>query len=545
MLSSITIRQKLWGFCLLSLTFSMAIAVAGYWGQLQMRNAMTDLMVQVAAQKNFMQADMEHDALHTDAIAAMLAGKMPVAELEAETKKIVSDLREHASLFRDSLVEVKKLELDDAIKNNLAKSDDALNAYVRSAEVIVSVALKDPVAAQAQFAEFEKTFKSLEFSMAEITNLIDRSAKRSEANSGLSSSYAQSAIVLGLLMCGLVLFSICFVFTRSITQPLAGAVRVAESIAAGDLTQKIDVRSQDETGQLMQAMNKMKVVLSRDFTERKRAQEEILRLNVSLEERVRLRTVQLQSANKELEAFSYSVSHDLRTPLRSIAGFSSLLARELGASTASERTKHYLARIRAGVVQMGELIDALLALAQVSGTRLCCDSVDLSAMAQTVLDGYCEREPGRQAQVDVQPSLVVQGDPHLLLQALDNLLGNAWKFSSLRPQARIAFRRETGPDGEAVYVVQDNGAGFDMVYSEKLFGAFQRLHSVTEFAGTGIGLATVHKIITRHGGKIWAKSAPDEGASFHFTLGNLDSIQSELPLAKADGLVLQTESLDA
>ena len=257
----------------------------------------------------------------------------------------------------------------------------------------------------------------------------------------------------------------------------------------------------------------------RDISVRKQAQEEILHLNAALEERVRLRTAQLQAANQDLEAFSYSVSHDLRSPLGAIAGFSKLLGKEIGASGGTERGKHYLARIRAGVVQMGELIDALLSLAQVSRTSLRLESVDLSTIAETVLNGYREREPNRAAQLAIQPGLVVQGDPRLLRQVLENLLGNAWKYSSKQPQTHIIVKCENGPEGVAVYMVRDHGAGFDMAYSDKLFGVFQRLHTASEFEGTGIGLATVHKIITRHGGRIWAESAPGQGATFYFTLG--------------------------
>ena len=261
------------------------------------------------------------------------------------------------------------------------------------------------------------------------------------------------------------------------------------------------------------------VAMVTDISARKQTQDEILQLNAELEERVRKRTAQLQTANQDLEAFSYSVSHDLRSPLNTIDGFSSLLVKEMGVSAATERGKHYLARIRSGVVQMGGLIDALLALAQVSRTSLRRESVDLSALAETVLNAYREREPGRAVQLAIQPGLVVQGDPSLLRQVLENLLGNAWKYSSKQPQTHIIFRRESGPDGVAVYTVQDHGAGFDMAYSDKLFGVFQRLHTASEFEGTGIGLATVHKIITRHGGRIWAESAPGQGATFYFTLG--------------------------
>lgn len=258
----------------------------------------------------------------------------------------------------------------------------------------------------------------------------------------------------------------------------------------------------------------------RSRLERKQAQVEILRLNAELEERVRQRTAQLEAANQELEAFSYSVSHDLRTPLSAIDGFSGLLAKDIRAGGMTPaRGQHYLTRIRAGVAQMGELINALLSLAQVSKTSLRWDSVNLSALAQEVLNGYHEREPGRSVQLQVAPDVQVQGDARLLRQVLDNLLGNAWKFSAGQPQTRIAFGREQGSEGQDVYVVRDNGAGFDMAYSEKLFGAFQRLHTVAEFEGTGIGLATVHRIVVRHGGKVWAESAPGQGATFYFTLG--------------------------
>ena len=258
----------------------------------------------------------------------------------------------------------------------------------------------------------------------------------------------------------------------------------------------------------------------RSRLERKQAQDEILRLNAVLEERVRQRTAQLEAANRELETFSYSVSHDLRTPLAAIDGFSGMLAKDISAGgMTSARGQHYLTRIRAGVGQMGELINALLALAQVSKTSLRWDSVNLSALAQEVLNGYHERAPGRSVQWQVAPDVLVHGDPRLLKQVLDNLLGNAWKFSAGQPQTRITFGREQGSEGQDVYVVRDNGAGFDMAYSDKLFGAFQRLHTVAEFEGTGIGLATVQRIVMRHGGKVWAESAPGQGATFYFTLG--------------------------
>jgi PAS domain S-box-containing protein len=271
-----------------------------------------------------------------------------------------------------------------------------------------------------------------------------------------------------------------------------------------------------------------------DMRERRRWRQQILELNASLEERVQQRTAQLEFANQQLEAFSYSVSHDLRTPLSSIDGFSMLLQKSLDQEDAgdqpfSDRRGHYLSRIRAGVLQMGELIDAMLALAQVSRSRLRWEAVDLSALANALLASYQEHHPGQRVQLSVEPGLMAQGDPRLLNQVLDNLLGNAWKFSAAKVVTQISFGRETlavpGSDDaateETVYVVRDKGAGFDMAYADKLFGAFQRLHSPTEFAGSGIGLTTVQRIISRHGGRVWGESAPGQGAAFFFTLGNM------------------------
>lgn len=255
----------------------------------------------------------------------------------------------------------------------------------------------------------------------------------------------------------------------------------------------------------------------------KQAQAEILVLNAELEGRVFKRTEQLYQANQELEAFSYSVAHDLRGPLTSIAGFSGALAKEIANGNSNERNQHFLARIQAGVLQMGSLIDALLLLAQVWRKPLSRESVDLSALAELVIKTCRERQPDQSAQIDIASGLTVHGDPALLRLVLENLLGNAWKFSSRQKHARIVFKCEKMADASAVYSVRDNGAGFDMRYADKLFVAFQSLHSASEFSGMGmgmgIGLATVRKIIGRHGGKIWAESTPGLGATFYFTLG--------------------------
>jgi PAS domain S-box-containing protein len=222
----------------------------------------------------------------------------------------------------------------------------------------------------------------------------------------------------------------------------------------------------------------------------------------------------LRRSNQELETFSYSVSHDLRSPLNTVAGFSSLLARHLHDNT-DQKVQHYVSRIQAGVGQMGQLIEGLLALAQVSRVALLREVVDLSELAMDILERHQARDPTREVQVFIEEGLLVHGDPRLLRSVMDNLLGNAWKFSSRQSTSVITVGQ--CEDSQAFYV-RDNGAGFDMAYADKLFGTFQRLHGVAEFPGTGIGLATVSRIILRHGGTIWADASPGEGATFFFTL---------------------------
>ncbi|MDI1274366.1 PAS domain S-box protein [Polaromonas sp.] len=225
----------------------------------------------------------------------------------------------------------------------------------------------------------------------------------------------------------------------------------------------------------------------------------------------------LRVSNHDLEAFSYSVSHDLRSPLNSINGFSHLLARKV-AGTLDAQGEHYLARIQAGTQQMGQLIEGLLSLAEVSRTLLGNAPVDLSVMARAILDDWQVREPGRHVVVQVEKGLQSHGDARLIRMAMENLLENAWKFTSKKALAEITVGHQAGADGLPVFFVSDNGAGFDMAHVNKLFIPFQRLHGVTEFAGMGIGLATVSRVIARHGGRLWAEATPGRGASFFFTL---------------------------
>ena len=261
--------------------------------------------------------------------------------------------------------------------------------------------------------------------------------------------------------------------------------------------------------------------LHTDISERRRAEKEIVLLNNLLEQRIRKRTAELEESNEDLRGFAYSIAHDLRGPLASIGGFSAQLESRLEPFLDRD-TRHYLARVRAGVKLMSDLTDALLALADLSNTPLLHQSVDLSEVAREVVERLREQHPGREVNIVIEETPHAQGDIRLLANVMENLLGNAWKFTSRKQRADIVFGGQAWPNGSYLYYVKDNGAGFDPAYAYKLFGPFQRLHTTSEFEGTGIGLAMVRKIVSRHGGRVWAESMPGEGASFYFSLNETE-----------------------
>ncbi|ABB30261.1 multi-sensor signal transduction histidine kinase [Geobacter metallireducens RCH3] len=265
------------------------------------------------------------------------------------------------------------------------------------------------------------------------------------------------------------------------------------------------------------AGRRAKVILCNDVTERIRAKEEILRLNAELEQRVRQRTAELEQANREMESFSYSVSHDLRAPLRHIDGFSRVLLEDCG-DQLNQEGKGYLTRICAAANRMGQLIDDLLQLASVSRSELQRRPVDFSNLARTIALELKQTDPEREVTFTIAGGVSAQGDPVLLRVVLENLLGNAWKYTGKNHRTAIEFGAVEGEEGR-VYFVRDNGVGFDMTYVGKLFTPFQRLHAMDEFEGTGIGLATVRRVVERHGGRAWAEGTIGAGATFYFTLG--------------------------
>jgi len=300
-----------------------------------------------------------------------------------------------------------------------------------------------------------------------------------------------------------------FLISRSVANPIRELHEGTEIIGAGNLEFRVGTDAKDEIGQLSRAFDEM-------IGKRKRAEEEIRRLNEELEQRVIERTAQLEAANKELEAFSYSVSHDLRAPLRAIDGFSQALLEDY-TERLDEQGRDYLHRVRAASQHMGHLIDDLLMLSRITRSEMEHEAVDLSEIAREIASGLQQRETERVVDFVIEKGMLVNGDRRLLKIMMENLLGNAWKFTCRNPRAKIEFGA-TEQDGKRVYFVRDNGAGFDMTYVNKLFIPFQRLHTPAEFPGTGIGLTTVQHIIHRHGGKVWAEGEVEKGATFYFTL---------------------------
>ena len=317
---------------------------------------------------------------------------------------------------------------------------------------------------------------------------------------------ALEILVLDILLSILLTLSL----KRIILNPLGVLATTFNKItdSGGDLDQRLDASGKNEISQLCRGTNAMLDTIKAQNLALQQAKQ-------NLESLVETRTQELNTSNKELESFSYSVSHDLRSPLRSIDGFSHAILEEYG-NRLDDTGKDYLQRVRAATQRMGNLIDDMITLSRMTRSDFKREEVNLSELAADTTRSLREQQPERQVTVDITESMLASGDQHLLRIALDNLLGNAWKYTARQTSAHIEFGRQQ-QDGETVYYIRDNGAGFDMRYADKLFGAFQRLHG-KEYEGSGIGLATVQRIIQRHSGRIWAEGETGKGATFYFTL---------------------------
>ena len=304
---------------------------------------------------------------------------------------------------------------------------------------------------------------------------------------------------------------------RWVIKPILDLNASAKFIARGEWGKTVKIERYDELGELGQSFNSMAAQLETSFSEMQNLNIELKQLNQSLEQRVTERTAELKAANLELEAFSYSASHDLRSPLRSINGFSQILLNRYG-DKLDNSGKDYLQRLCKNATRMGQIIDDLLAFSRVTRSEINRTQVDLSRIARDISENLNLSQPERQVEWIIAPGIVANGDTSLLRIVLENLLNNAWKFTSNQTHSRIEFNVKLQEDGTRAYFVRDNGAGFDMAYANKLFQAFQRLHSNAEFPGNGIGLAIVQRIIYRHSGKVWAESRVSGGSTFYFTV---------------------------
>jgi len=329
-------------------------------------------------------------------------------------------------------------------------------------------------------------------------------------------------VVLAIAM--LAAYALAAALQGRISAPI---LALAEAATAVSTRQDYSVRApkigEDELGTLTDAFNQMLGRIEDQNSELRRyateLEQRVAERTHELEERneaLRRNAAELLAANQELDAFAYSVSHDLRAPLRSIDGFSQVLLEDYAAQL-DQAGQDSLRRVRAASQRMATLIDDLLKLARVTRAEMRTEVVDLSAMARDIAAELQKTDSARQVEVVIAPGLTARADLPLLRVALENLLRNSWKYTAKQPRPRVEFRSVEANDGQA-FMVKDNGAGFDMKYMDKLFGVFQRLHSAAEFEGTGVGLATVRRIITRHGGRIWAEGAVDQGATFYFTL---------------------------
>ena len=307
-----------------------------------------------------------------------------------------------------------------------------------------------------------------------------------------------------------------FKLAKSMSRPIAQLSACATALKNGDDSVRATIETSDELGDLALSFNSMIEAIRVRTKDLEEALEELYQLNIALEDKVQKRTAQLESANSELESFNYSASHDLRAPLTRLAGFCDALREEYGEKI-DEQGIYYIDRIAATGVQMDRVLSALLTLYQVQQREMIPRRLDISELVSAVAASLRQREPEREVSFNIQESVMVYGDMKLLWLALENLLGNAWKFTKGKPEARIDFGT-VEKDGKATCFITDNGAGFDMTYYEKLFKPFQRLHNSDEFSGTGVGLAIVQRILSRHGGRIWLESSEGVGTTCYFFL---------------------------
>jgi signal transduction histidine kinase len=409
------------------------------------------------------------------------------------------------------LVVEDELQAQEVLRDILSKKYPALRLHFAS----------DGEAGLALFKEVEPEVVLTDLNMPKMNGLRMAQEIRSLAPQVpiiVLTAYNDTSQILESIRIGISRYVLKPIECQQLFEAIDGCLRGIEDIRGRrraeqelrDHLDNLEVLIRERTGEL-ESRNRQLAV---EVQERKRAEQEVAALNARLEERVLERTAELEAAMRAQESFSYAISHDLRAPLRHINSYSCMLAEALG--NENEEVRHALERMTSATTRMGTLIDHLLELSRISRSQICRQEVDFSDLARRVADMLRETDQARCVEFAIEEGLHVNGDGILLRQLLENLFHNAWKYTSPRPRGRIELGRST-IDGAECFFVRDNGVGFDMTYSSKLFEIFERLHG-SEFEGTGVGLATVQRILQRHGGDIWAESEPDRGATFYFTL---------------------------
>ncbi len=427
----------------------------------------------------------------------------------AQDMEALSEVRRHKERLLAELASARVIDPAKAQEARVALEDYHGLAEDVSRRIIAGEKgeqLVEAIAAmqRKQRAAAERLVAATGFNRGELTQVFS-SAAASQATAARIRLWVSAA-------CLFVLMLLSAWLGRGVLRSVAELTAGFERFGRGEFNAPIPAVSRDELGDVAQRANQMAKDLKRLHEER----EQTIHALAQSRQELAVALEATKTTLAELEAFSYSVSHDLRAPLRGIDGFSQALLEDY-ADQLDDQGKHYLQRVRAGAQRMGELIDDLLKLSRVSRAEMRTSPLDLSLLAREVADRLKQSEPQRQVELVIAEGLTAHGDPQLLRVALENLIGNAWKFTSKKADARIEVGRALRDD-RAAFFVRDNGAGFDMAYVGKIFGAFQRLHEATEFPGTGIGLATVQRVIQRHGGKLWAEGEIDKGATLYFTL---------------------------
>lgn len=434
-------------------------------------------------------------------------------------------------LARDVRLAVFSGERDEIIKSakgTMAMPDvQAVEIYDKEGALISRLAIE--MEEHAHYSSF----------VAEIPGLINKNFEKSlivskhwgenaEASVGtvritLDDSRAearQHKLILTAVMTTLCLLALgvfaAFLLARSMTRPIAQLAACAAALKDGDDSVYVPVETDDEIGHLATTFNSMVTAIRSRTKDLEEALEELYQMNIALEGKVERRTAQLAGANRELEAFNYSASHDLRAPLNRLAGFCDALREDYG-ERLDEQGRQYLDRIAATGQQMDRVLSAMLTLYQVQQRAMAPRNLDISELVHAVTAALHQREPERDVEFVIQDDVIVYGDMKLLWLALENIIGNAWKFTLGKAPGRIEFYVKT-VDGEKICCLKDNGAGFDMAYYDKLFTPFQRLHNFEDFPGTGVGLAIVQRIISRHDGRIWLESMEGVGTTCCFVL---------------------------